>query len=163
MAKTTKPTPNGSHPTTAAQWRKPREEGELVPLPSGNWARLRPADLLKMVRAGTIPDMLSPVAAKAIWTEQDPEAIGESFELAQQYDELLAIVLPAVFVEPKVAMADAEPAADEISMEDIELADRTAAFNLAIMGASAMRNFRQQQEERVAALSNGNQDSDPAQ
>ena len=148
--------------TTAAAWRKPREEGELVPLPSGNWARLRPADLLKMVRSGSIPDILSPVAAKAIWSEQDPEKIGESFELAKQYDELLAIVLPAVFVEPKVAMADTEPAEDEISMEDIELGDRTAAFNLAIMGASAMRNFREQQEKRMAALSNGNQDSDPA-
>jgi len=145
-------------PTTAAEWKKPRQEGELVTLPSGNRARLRPADLMRMIEGGSIPDLLSGVAAKAIWAEQDPDEIGGSVELAKQYDELLNIVLPAIFVEPKVATNDREPADDEIAIEDIELADRTMAFNLSIMGASSMRKFREQQEKSMATVSNGNED-----
>ena len=145
-------------PTTAAEWKKPRNEGVLVPLPSGNYARLFPTDLMKMVKAGMIPDELSPIAAKAVWAEQDPEKIGESLELAKQYDELLDVIIPAIFAEPKVALAGQEPKEDEISIEDIELSDRTAALNLAIMGASSMRKFREQQEKLMATVHDGNKD-----
>lgn len=160
--KAMKQSPNGQHPTRATEWRKPREEGELVPLPSGNWARLRPADLMQMVKAGTIPDMLSPIAAKAVWAEQNLEEIGDSLDMAMQFHDLFGIVLPAIFVEPKVALPDTEPGDDEITIEDIDLVDRTAAFNLAISGVSAMRNFREQQEERMAVVPDGNKDRETA-
>lgn len=164
MAKKMKtPSTNGQHPTTAASWRKPREEGELVPLPSGNWARLRPADLMMMVKAGTIPDLLSPIAAKAVWAEQNLEEIGDSLDMAMQFHDLFGIVLPAIFVEPKVALPDTEPADDEITLEDIDLVDRTAAFNLAISGVSAMRNFRKLQEEHLASLPDSDENSDAAE
>ncbi len=139
-------------PTTAAAWRKPREEGEVVPLPSGNYARLRPADLLQMIKSGTIPDLLSPIAAGAVWKEQDPEKIGDSVEMAMQYHDLMAIVLPAIFVEPKVAMPGTEPGPDEIAIEDIDLSDRTLAFNLAIAGVGTMRQFRAEQIKRMESV-----------
>ena len=160
--KTPKPSTNGHYPTTAVEWKKPREEGELVPLPSGNWARLRPVDLLKMVKMGRIPDLLSPIAAKAVWAEQNPEEIGDSLEMAMQYNDLMGVILPAVFIEPKVALPDTEPADDEIAIEDIELNDRMVAFNLAISGVSAMRQFRERQEEFMAVVSDSSQDGNTA-
>lgn len=141
-------------PTTAAEWRKPREEGVNVPLPSGNWARIRPADIMTMIKAGTIPDLLSAVAVKAVWSEQDPNEIGNSFELAGKYDELMRIVLPAVFAEPKIALNGDKPKDDEITIEDLDLSDRTAAFNLALSGVGTMRRFRDEQVERLGAVSN---------
>ena len=142
-------------PTTAAEWRKPREEGVNVPLPSGNWARIRPADIMTMIKQGTIPDLLSAVAVKAVWSEQDPSEIGEQFELAEKYDDLMRIVLPAVFAEPKIALDGQAPKDDEITIEDLDLADRTAAFNLALSGVGTMRRFRDEQVKRLGLVSNG--------
>ena len=57
---------NGKEPqiTSGVKWRQPREEGIIVPLPSGNVARLRPVALDVMISSGKLPDMLTPVAAK---------------------------------------------------------------------------------------------------
>lgn len=118
---------------------------------------------MMMVKAGTIPDLLSPIAAKAVWAEQNLEEIGDSLDMAMQFHDLFGIVLPAIFVEPKVALPDTEPADDEITLEDIDLVDRTAAFNLAISGVSAMRNFRKLQEEHLASLPDSDENSDAAE
>lgn len=156
MAKGKAASPNG-HPklTSVTDWRKPREEGELVPLPSGNWVRIRPADVFKMIQSGVIPDFLSSVALKATWTEQNPAEIGESFELAEKYDKLMEVIIPAIFAYPKVAVAGHEPAEDEITIDDIDLADRTAAFNLALSGVGVMRQFRKQQIESMEPTHDG--------
>jgi len=115
-----------------------------------------------MVKMGRIPDLLSPIAAKAVWAEQNPEEIGDSLEMAMQYNDLMGVILPAVFIEPKVALPDTEPADDEIAIEDIELNDRMVAFNLAISGVSAMRQFRERQEEFMAVVSDSSQDGNTA-
>lgn len=141
-------------PTTAAEWRKPREEGVNVPLPSGNWVKLKPADIMKMVRSGFIPDLLSAVAVNATWTEVNTDKIGSSIELATKYDDLMKVVLPAVFAEPKMALDGQAPEDDEITIEDLDITDRTAALNLAIAGVGAMRNFRDQQVKRLELISN---------
>ncbi len=156
--KSSKQVPNGQQPSTALEWRKAREVGELVPLPSGLSARLRPADLMKMVKLGKIPDLLSPLAAKVVWAEQEPGEIGETLEMAMGYYDLISIVIPSIFVYPKVVMDDgAELADDEILLADIGQDDRVIAFNLAISGVSAMRQFRERQNEFMAALSDSDE------
>lgn len=142
-------------PTTAAEWRKPREMGVNVPLPSGNWARIRPADIMKMVRSGFIPDLLSAIAVKATWADTDPEEIGSSIELAKQFDDLMKVILPAVFAEPKMALDGETPKSGEISYDDLDIQDRTAAFNLALSGVGTMRRFRDEQVKRLESIPNG--------
>lgn len=153
---------NGQQPTAALEWRKSREVGELVPLPSGNWARLRPVDLMKMIKQGTIPDLLSPIAAKTIWVEENTEEIGNSLDMATQYYDLVEIVIPCIFVSPEIVNSVDELDDNKILLDDVDQTDRIAAFNLAIAGVSAMRQFREQQAELMASLSNGNQNSDAA-
>lgn len=158
---TTQPASNGQQSSSALEWRKAREIGELVPLPSGLSARLRPADLMKMVKLGRIPDLLSPIAAKMVWSEQEPEEIGQTLDMAMEYYDLINIVLPAIFVYPKIVTDDgAELADDEIILADVGPDDRVIAFNLAISGVSAMRNFRERQAEFMATVSDIDQDSD---
>lgn len=151
---------NGQQPTDALEWRKSREVGELVPLPSGNWARLRPVDLMKMIKQGTIPDLLSPIAAKTVWVEENTEEIGNSLDMATQYYDLVEIVVPCIFVSPEIVGSADELDDNKILLDDVDQTDRVAAFNLAIAGVSAMRSFREQQAKFMASLSNGNENGD---
>ena len=148
--------------TTAADWKEARRGGIEVPLPSGDIVKIRPANVMKMIRAGTIPDLLSDIALRSVWVEQNPEEIGDSMELAGKYEDLMGIVIPAVLASPKVALPGEEPEDDEITMDDIDISDRTSIFNLALAGVGAMRKFRDEQKKLMDALSNVNEDGDAA-
>lgn len=157
------PAPNGQQPTAALEWRKAREVGELVPLPSGKMARLRPVDLLKMIRKGDIPNLLSPIAAKAVWSEQDTDEIGNSLGMSMEYYDLVCLVLPTIFVSPEIVDSPEDLGDDKILLDDVDPTDRLAAFNLAISGVSAMRQFRKQQEQYVDAVPDSDENGDTAE
>lgn len=140
-------------PTSGAAWRKPREQGEVVSLPSGNVARLRPVALDQLMLSGKIPDLLTPIAAKSLWTETDTASIGDQVETAKGFAELVNLIVPAAIIEPRIV---AEPAADdEISLADIDFSDKLAIFQLATGGSQTLRLFREQQERNVAIISDG--------
>lgn len=141
-------------PTSAAAWRKPREEGFLITLPSGNVARLRPVALDVLITSGKLPDMLTPIAAKTLWVEEDVTAVGEIPELAKGFAELVNFVLPAAFLEP-VVIADGEPGAGEIHIEDIDFSDKVAVFNLVTSGAASLGKFREQQTRSLDTVPDG--------
>ncbi|HKI69926.1 MAG TPA: hypothetical protein VKA67_10080 [Verrucomicrobiae bacterium] len=145
-------TNNGLQPTNAAEWRKPREEGELITLPSGNVARLRPVALDVLLTSGGIPDLLTPIAAKTLWVETEPEQIGNVGELAEGFAKLVNVIIPAAFMEPAVVE---EPKGDgEISLDDIDWSDKVYVFNLVTAGPYAMRKFREQQTRNVEPVRN---------
>lgn len=145
-------TDNGKEPqvTSGSLWRKPREEGVVVPLPSGNIARLRPVALDVMITSGKLPDMLTPLAAKTLWTEMEPEDIGDVSELATGMADLFGFVCKAAFIEPKVV--DNPKKEDEISLDDIDFRDKAAVFQLAIQPAEVLQKFRDGQIAGLAAL-----------
>lgn len=147
-----------ARPTSGSTWRRPYVEGEVVQLPSGNYARLRPVALDMLVAKGEIPDFLTNVAAMTLWVETDMEKASENGELLKQFTELVNLIVPAVFMDPKIV--DDPQADDEISIEHVSFTDKAAAFQLAIQGAEAMRRFREQQEADVAARSNRNNNGD---
>lgn len=156
--KTTKPTAV----TSAADWRKPREEGVVVTLPSsGHNVRIRPIAMDVLLKHGKIPDILTPIAAKTVWIEEDPEEIANVAETAKGYAELINLIVLAAVVEPKVVEAD--PQDDEITLDDIEFGDKVAIFNLATAGASAMENFRKRQAAALVSVPNGNKNSHEAE
>lgn len=137
-------------PTSGKTWRSPRLEGVVIPLPSGNMARIRPVALDMMVASGKIPDLLAPIAAKTLWTEIDTDEIGDVKELATGMVNLFNVVCKAAFVEPRVV--DEPQADDEITLEDIAFQDKATVFQLAIGPARHLELFRQEQGERLAAL-----------
>ena len=140
-------------PTPGATWRKPREVGETVRLPSGNIATLRPVALDQLMLSGKIPDLLTPIAAKSLWTETDTGMIADQVETAKGFAELVNLIVPAAVIEPRIV---AEPAADdEITLADIEFSDKIAIFQLATGGATVLKSFREQQEKRVEPVPDG--------
>ena len=147
--------------TLGKAWRKAREEGEAVALPSGNVARIRPVALDVLLTSGNLPDLLSPIAAKTLWTEVDTDQIADMAETAIGMAELVNIVCQASFVEPRIV--DEATADDEITLEDIDFLDKTSVFQLATQPAEVLRRFRQQQEGNVDPVLDGQNDSDAAE
>ena len=152
-----------NQPTPAAEWREAREAGYVVTLPSGKAARLRPVALDVMISRGQLPDLLTPIAAKTLWSETDTGAIADEATLAQGFTELVALVCVASFLEPRIvdaqpgsmAPGDGELTDNEIRLEDIDFQDKVAVFQAAIQPAEVLKRFRDQQEAGVAALPHG--------
>jgi len=135
--------------TSATEWREAREVGFVVTLPSGNAARIRPVAMDVMIQDGTLPDLLSPLAAKSLWTEMDTKFIGDTAELAIGMAELFGQVCKAAFLEPRV-VDDAEDLGDgEIALEDVSFDDKGYVFQLAIQSAQVLRKFCEQQAGNV--------------
>lgn len=149
--------PNVLVPTGAKEWRKTRKEGVTITLPSGNTATLVPVALDQLVMNGEIPDFLTSIAAKSLWTETDSAAIPEDNDLSSRYLKLIDIIVPLAMLSPKVAILPNEEKG-EISIDDIDFVDKVAIFNLAIQPSSVLRNFRKQQEEFMAGVRDGEDD-----
>lgn len=146
--------------TGAAVWRKPRQEGYVITLPSGNTARLRPVALDVMITSGKLPDILTPIAAKTLWAEIETEEIGNVAEMASGMADLFGIVCKAAFMEP--AVVDKPKADNEISLEDISFEDKAAVFQLAIQPAKVLERFREQQAAGVESVPDSKDGKDKA-
>lgn len=154
-------------PTRGIDWRKPREEGFLLALPSGNSATIRPVALDVLLRQGKIPDLLTPLVAKMIYEGVDTDELDKLLsveKLAEQSDEMLALIdaiCAAAFLEPRIV--EQPQAEDEIAIEDVELADRGTVFSLAVLPANDLRRFLQRQASAVEPVPDGDGDEPEAE
>jgi hypothetical protein len=160
MAKVKQPARNGVTPTSGREWRKAREEGYVITLPSGNAIRLRSIALDTLILSGKLPDLLTPVAARSLWTFDDGGAIADETEMAKNYAELIHLIVRAGVIEPRIV--ENPEADDEISMDDLEFNDKVFIFNACIAPAAALQNFRDKQATGLDAVHNGKGDSDTA-
>ena len=144
-------------PTRGREWRKPREEGFVIDLPSGNAAKLRPVALDRLVLAGRIPDLLSPVAAEALWVQTTESEMKGKGDLLKNYTELVNLIVPLALVEPRIS--DNPTADDEISLDDIDFTDKVAIFQVATQPAAVLKRFREQQAGSLDAVHDGENDS----
>lgn len=143
-------------PTSGREWRKPREEGYVITLPSSGYSvRLRPVPLPTLVVQGKIPDTISPLAAEALWGADEDDK-RDAKELLTATMELYDFVCRAAFVEPKIV--DEPQGDDEISIDDVDFYDKQAVFNAALAPGAALRNFRDQQGRNVGAVHAGKDD-----
>ena len=148
-------------PTSGKAWRQEKEEGELWTLPSGNVARLRPVSLMHLIRSGQIPDILTPLAASMVWEEMEPDKLTGTVEMAKNAADLAELICEASFVDPVIVE---EPEEDnEVSHEHIDDMDKAWVMNTMIQAAEVLRKFRQQQEELMAAVSDGDEDGSEAE
>lgn len=150
-------------PTTGVEWRKPREQGYLQVLPSGNRAMLRPiTPAALMAIMGEIPDHLTPIVQEMIFggirnaqidaliQAMTPTAARDSLSKAAQGVEFANTLCKIAFVEPKVV--DQPQADNEISPDDIELADRYFVLTIAMQPLEVLRSFRFKPLADVAPL-----------
>ena len=149
--------PPVTKPTSAAEWRRLRQEGYTITLPSGNVATLRPVPLDKLIQKGEIPDYLTPVAARSLWIESESDKIAEDGDLNKKFIELINYIVPLAVIIPAI-VENPEDGKEEITIDDVDFMDKVAIFNLAIQPSSVLRSFRDQQEERMASVRDGEDD-----
>lgn len=149
--------------TAASKWREPREKGFVVTLPSGHVARIRPVALDVMIQDGSLPDLLSPIAAKALWTETNVEEIANVAEMATGMSELFGVVCKATFIEPRVVNDMEDLDDDEIALADVSFDDKSFVFQLAIQPAQILHKFCEQQARDVELVRDSDGDASEAE
>lgn len=150
--------------TSGRAWRQPREEGFVKALPSGNVARLRPVDMSALLASGEIPDILTPLAVSTIMDGADTEKLANPEDLAEHTSEMIRffnLVCKAAFLEPRIV--DDPQGDDEISIEDVELQDRSFVYALATQPAEVLRTFRLRETPDVDPVSDGQDDGTEAE
>lgn len=154
--RTSKPT----KATSGKAWRQPKEEGELWTLPSGNVARLRPVSLMYLIRSGEIPDILTPVAASMVWDQVEVDKLSETVEMAKATAELAELICLASFVDPVIVDDPQED--NEVSLAHIDDMDKSWVMSTMIQPTEVLRGFRERQEQRLEAVSDGDEDGTEA-
>lgn len=150
-AKADKPavTPKILQATSGKEWRKMREQGVLVDLPSGFVARLRPIGLMALFSTGKIPDNLTPLVAELVTAERvdSRNAIQKATESMMAITQLYDLVCKECFLEPKVV--DNPKSDDEISLADIPDEDKQYVLAVANAPSIALRSFRDEQASSI--------------
>ena len=147
--------------TPASEWRRFREEGEIVPLSSGRVVKLRPVALDQLISDGELPDILTPVAAKTLWANTDTEALlADQTDLAKHYFDLVNRIVKMVLLYPQIV--DADPTDDQCLLYDLSLSERVEVFNMAQQPADLLKKFREQQEANLESLSDSEDDQQSA-
>lgn len=144
------PSGRARNATNWREWRRPRQEGATVTLPSGNIAKLRPVALDMLVSSGRLPDLLSPIAARSIWSVTDQEALAKDPDLSKSMIDLINEIVPAAMLEPRCVPLGVEPGPGEIELADIDFVDKAVIFQMATEGAELLRMFRAEQTGALA-------------
>lgn len=148
----TPPAPKALRVTSAREWRKLRQQGVLVELPSGMVARLRPVGLMDLFRAGKIPDALTGIVAELVSNGTfAPEKSEMTGELITVVADLYDIVCRAAFISPAIVPAPQEDH-DEIELEDVSQADRQFVLAWASAPTNELRDFRQEAGSQSATV-----------
>lgn len=131
--------------TSGAEWRA----GELVELPSGKVARLRKPDVLALISEnGEVPDGLS----QFMFGDSKDADMAEALPAMAP---LLNRVTRAAFIEPRIV--DEPSKDDEISLEDVAMADKLFIFQWLMEGAAGQQagTFPEEQARNLAAVRDG--------
>lgn len=114
--------------TPASEWRRVRQEGILVPLPSGKVAALRNVNMAMLMASDLMSDVLSPIVLDVLHGKQQkldkmsPEKVIEANIAIQDKMCELAFVVPRVVSNPQ--------SDDEISLDDLSDMDKEAVMHL---------------------------------
>lgn len=134
--------------TSGKEWRKPREQGVEITLPSGNVARIRPLSPYAFLRYGNIPDTLSAVVSDMV---NGRGVNTETEETMHKFLEILDLICIHTMVSPRIV---ANPQADdEIAIEDLDEADKMHIYRQFGRTASQLESFRPEPESDVESVS----------
>lgn len=109
--------------TSGKQWRRLREEGASVQLPSGNVAQLRPVSLEELVVSGKIPNpLLARVRSLIGLGLREDENEIDMAERTKEMIDIMKIVCQSAFLNPRIV--DDPENDNEISFFDLSAMDR---------------------------------------
>ena len=145
--------------TPAAAFRRVRERGVVVRLPSGRRVRMRNVQPSHLLKLGRIPDVLTPLVLKILYGKAQQDDFDNFFTLREQVDEALGviesmrIVCTAALLEPRIV--EEAVGEDEIQFEDLSDTEKTWIFNLAFLEAEGLSSFRDGQAADVGLVDEG--------
>lgn len=115
--------------TSGEEWRRPREKGISVELPSGNVARLRRVSLMTFIRQGKIPKPLAGLVHKMITgpKKQRVAKLLNNLDDVKAFATMVEAICTEAFVMPRIGE---EPLSEgEISIDDVDSDDQMFVFN----------------------------------
>lgn len=152
-------------PSSGKELRRAREQGYVLPFPSGESYRIRPATAAGLLKRGKLPNVLLSFVVDALYNGTDGKKVDEFLTLSEKEEnavEFLAslqVVCEEMFMEPRIV---ASPQADdELTIDDIPIVDQAFAFTQAFRAAKEVLPFRAKQEADVGGVAEG-QDDAPA-
>lgn len=142
------PKPNNSATLTpASEFRRIGREGIVVTLQSSRrTVRLRSVQLMRMLKAGKIPDPLTAYVASMVYGD-DEDDTRSTLEKAKEWQDYLDLVVSAALLHPRVV--DDPQGEDEIAIEDLEYAELIEIHGWARNPLDAVRPFRGEQAQPV--------------
>lgn len=163
---------NGAEPlanvTSAAEFRRVREQGEVITLPStGRKVRMRVVKPSHLLRLGKIPDPLSDLVVKILFGPITTAEYDAFFSLDERKGhaldmvESLRVVCTAALLEPRIV--DNPQADDEIHIDDLEDGEQRQIFDLALLEATGLSRFRERQEATLDTVAENEGDAQQAE
>jgi hypothetical protein len=143
-------------PSSGAEMRKAREEGIVLPFPSGENYRVRPVSAARLLRRGNLPNVLTAFLIDAIYNGLSNQKIGDFLALREQADHAVAfldsmqIICEEHFMVPRVVANPQSP--DELTIDDIPIVDQGWAFDRCFRSARELRPFRPQPSSDVVSV-----------
>ena len=155
--------------TSAAEFHEHRLEGEIVTLPpTGRIVRMRAVKPAQLLALGDIPEPLADLVIAFLYGSLDEDQYQNFFspkekrEQAIEMIKSLEIVATCALLEPKV-VEDSKLEMKGIEIEDLEDSELRYIFDLAMMGASHLREFRLEQEAPVEPVDDSEEPVDEAE
>lgn len=153
--------------TPASEFRKMREQGVAQTLLSGRKVRLRTVTPDRLLRTGKVPDILTPLVTRMLFEEVTNQELNDFIAPREQAKESLEmvdainVVCEAGLVYPRIV--DDPQGEDEISIDDLSLADRGWIFKLVFQPAEVLSRFRLESLTDVETGADGEGDVQPSE
>ncbi len=139
---------NKQIPTSGTEWRKAREEGMLVTLPSGKVARLRPVSVTALYASGDMPEQLTPVVQAMLFGKTPTE--DNMAEFMKSTHALNVLICKEAFIEPRIVEKPITD--DEISFADLTGEEVEYVFSWVSNPQKTLEPFRDEQNKPVAVV-----------
>jgi hypothetical protein len=143
-------------PTSGAEMRANREQGQVVLFPSGNYYRVRWSTAASLLRRGNLPNVLLSFVVDALYKGLASEKVDAFLSLrdkednAQDFLASLKVLAEDMWMEPKIV--ETPQADDEISIADLPIIDQAFAFDICFRPAKEVLPFRDEQKIDVESM-----------
>ena len=141
--------------TSAAEFRAHRLEGEVITLPpTGRVVRMKAVKPAELLALGDIPEPLAELVIAFLYGSLSEDQYADFFSPEEKREQAigmirsLEIVAECALLEPMIVQ-DSVTIPEGIEVDDLEDSELRYIFDLAMMGASHLHEFRLEQEAPV--------------
>lgn len=129
-----------------------RVQGKEITIPSTERVlHIRPLDIAQILQEGKVPDILTPLVIKTVYSNvEDEEILGFLTTERKNVNEALAHIEAVDFVVQHSVV-------DQVQIKDLTWGEKRWIFRLALIPAEYLANFRYEEDADVADVSEGDE------